>query len=76
MARYGNLDRAATFLDDALQSADVPICRQTYTVRGRACHNIVGELAGIGDSHEIVVIGAHYDSVRGVAQARTTMPPV
>jgi Zn-dependent M28 family amino/carboxypeptidase len=35
------------------------------TVGGRACHNIVGEEAGIGDSHEIVLIGAHYDSVQG-----------
>jgi Zn-dependent M28 family amino/carboxypeptidase len=64
-ARYGNLDRAATFIDDALESAGVPVCRETYTVRGRACHNVVAELAGIGDSHEIVLIGAHYDSVRG-----------
>ena len=63
--RYENLDRAATFIDDALQTTGVPVCRQTYTVHGRPCHNVVGELAGIGDSHEIVLIGAHYDSVRG-----------
>ena len=64
-ATYRNLDRAATFIHEALQSAGVPVSRQTYTVDGQACHNIVGELAGIGDTHEVVVIGAHYDSVRG-----------
>ena len=64
-ATYRNLDRAAAFIHEALQSVGVPVSRQTYTVDGQACHNIVGELAGIGDTHEVVVIGAHYDSVRG-----------
>ena len=64
-ATYRNLDRAAAFIHEAFQSAGVPVSRHTYTVDGQACHNIVGELAGIGDNHEVVVIGAHYDSVRG-----------
>lgn len=64
-AMYRNLERAAAFIHENLASAGVPVSRQTYTVDGQACHNVVGELAGIGDPHEVVVIGAHYDSVRG-----------
>src|SRR3982751_5922079 len=64
-ATYRNLDRAATFVHHALESAGLSVFRQTYTVNGHSCHNVVGELKGIGDGYEIVVIGAHYDSVRG-----------
>ena len=37
--------------------------RQTYELHGRACHNIEAEIRGVRP--EIVVIGAHYDSVFG-----------
>ena len=60
-----NLDRAATFIHHSLASAGLPVFHHTYTADGLACDNVVGELEGIGDDHEIVLIGAHYDSVRG-----------
>jgi hypothetical protein len=64
-ARYWNLDRAATFIHHSLQSAGLPVSLQTYAVDGQPCHNVISELTGIGDDHEVVLIGAHYDSVRG-----------
>lgn len=64
-ARYRNLDRADTFIQQSFKSAGLPVIHHTYSVEGKACHNIITELQGIGDGHEIVVIGAHYDSVRG-----------
>lgn len=74
-AKYGNLDLAATFIENGLQSAGVPVCRQTYTVRGRPCHNVVGELPGIGVAMRLFLSGRTTIQC-GVAQARTTMPAV
>jgi hypothetical protein len=64
-ATYRNLHRAATYIHQSLESEGLPVFRQTYTADGQACHNVVGELGGTGNGHEVVLIGAHYDSVRG-----------
>ena len=46
--------------------------RDSYEVRGLACHNIEVEIRGA--SPEIVLIGAHYDFVFG-SPARTITEP-
>jgi Zn-dependent M28 family amino/carboxypeptidase len=53
---------AADFIDQSLRSAGYATARQTFDVGGVRCANIEAELAG---SSEIIVVGAHYDTVWG-----------
>ncbi len=46
--------------------------RQTYQVGGKDCHNIEVQITGKSKPDEIVVIGAHYDSVIGTPGRTTT----
>jgi Zn-dependent M28 family amino/carboxypeptidase len=43
--------------------------RETYQVNGTDCYNLVVELPGRARGGEIVVVGAHYDSVPGTPGA-------
>ena len=56
---------AAYYIEEELQSFGFGTTRQSYSAGGIECHNIEAELRGTGDSAEIIVIGAHYDSVIG-----------
>jgi hypothetical protein len=56
--------RAADFIDRSLRAAGCSVSRQTYVVEGVTCANVEGEVRG-QQSDQIVVIGAHYDSVDG-----------
>jgi hypothetical protein len=61
--RYAQLDAAADFVEASLIRAGLSPRRDSYDLRGRACHNIEVEIRGARP--EILVIGAHYDSVFG-----------
>jgi Zn-dependent M28 family amino/carboxypeptidase len=63
MTRYPQLIRAATFIEDSFSRAGLQPRRESYELHGRACHNIETEIRGIHP--EILLIGAHYDSVLG-----------
>jgi len=67
--RYEALTAAAAFLEAALVDAGYRVERQSYTAFGRACDNLVVERRGTSTPEEIVVVGAHYDSVEGSAGA-------
>ncbi len=54
---------AADFIEQSLREAGCAVSRQTFEVEGVTCANIVAELRGRSD--EIVILGAHYDSVDG-----------
>lgn len=62
MTRYPQLNAAADFIENSFSRAGLVPRRDTYDVHGRACHNIETE---IGARPEILLIGAHYDSVFG-----------
>jgi len=62
MTRYPQLNAAADFIENSFFHAGLVPRRDTYDLRGRACHNIETE---IGARPEILLIGAHYDSVFG-----------
>jgi hypothetical protein len=62
MPRYPQLNAAADFIE-ILSRAGLRPRRDTYELNGRACHNIEAEISGVRP--QIVVIGAHYDSVFG-----------
>lgn len=63
LQHYGQLNAAADFIEGSFSRAGLQPQRQTYELQGRACHNLEVEIRGVRP--EIVVIGAHYDSVFG-----------
>jgi hypothetical protein len=63
MNRYPQLLAAADFIEATLAGAGLTPRRDTYELRGRACSNLEVEVRGARP--EIVLVGAHYDSVLG-----------
>ncbi len=63
--RPGTLEEAAAHIEAGLRSAGLAPRRQTFQARGGECHNVEAELRGAGPPGEIVILGAHYDSVVG-----------
>lgn len=63
MQRYPQLNAAADFIEASFARAGLQPRRDTYELGGQACHNIEVEIRGARP--EILVIGAHYDSVFG-----------
>jgi hypothetical protein len=68
-ARQQGLRRAADAIDQALSRAGYKVTRQPYEVDGRAAENLEATLAGAALADEIVVVGAHYDSLAGTTGA-------
>jgi Zn-dependent M28 family amino/carboxypeptidase len=62
---HDKLTEAADFLESSLSAAGYPVRKQQYDVSGKTCSNIEVELTGTDKPEEIVIIGAHYDSVSG-----------
>jgi Zn-dependent M28 family amino/carboxypeptidase len=63
MGHYGQLNAAADFIEDSFSRAGLHPRQDSYEVRGQACHNIEAEIPGTRPN--VVLIGAHYDSVFG-----------
>jgi Zn-dependent M28 family amino/carboxypeptidase len=63
MWHYVELNAAADFIQDSFSQAGLRTGRDSYEIRGQPCHNIAAEIPG--NRPEIIVIGAHYDSVFG-----------
>lgn len=63
MWHYAQLNAAADFIEDSFSRAGLRTRRDSYGTGGKPCHNIEAEIPG--DRPEIIVIGAHYDSVFG-----------
>jgi len=61
------LKAAATFIEQRFRSAGYAVDYQPYAVDGQTVYNVIAELPGTSD--EIVVVGAHYDSVKGAPGA-------
>jgi hypothetical protein len=60
---YSALQTAAVFIADRFSALGLPVREETYRAGDREVSNIMAEIRGIAHPHEIVVIGAHYDSV-------------
>lgn len=67
LSRYSALNDAAAFIEKSFADAGLEPRRDSYQADGKACHNIEVEIRG--SSPEIVLIGAHYDSVLGAPGA-------
>jgi len=63
MWRYPQLNAATDFIEASFSRAGLHPRRESYELRGQACQNIEVEIAGARP--EILLIGAHYDSVFG-----------
>jgi hypothetical protein len=61
------LARAADYIEAQFKAAGLQPRRHPYDVDGQTVFNIDAEVKGRGD--EVVVVGAHYDSVRGAPGA-------
>jgi hypothetical protein len=65
LTEYPNLLAAADFLEASFAEMGYTVSRQGYVSEGLAVDNLEVEIKGDGRADEIVVIGAHYDSVEG-----------
>ncbi len=65
LGMYHSLTAAVAFLVGEFEKASYPVHYQDYVVQGLPCSNLEVELCGSERPDEIVVIGAHYDSVPG-----------
>jgi Zn-dependent M28 family amino/carboxypeptidase len=59
------LNEAATFLETSFTKAGYKAKRQTFKALGENVSNIEVEIKGVSKPEEIVIVGAHYDSVYG-----------
>ncbi len=59
------LDEAAAFIFSSMNAAGYQPVSQWYSVSGRKCRNIEAEIRGADRSGEVVIVGAHYDTVPG-----------
>jgi hypothetical protein len=71
MWHYAKLNAAADFIEDSFSRVGLHARRDSYEIRGQACHNIEVEIPGepqgaaVSSPPSIILIGAHYDSVFG-----------
>jgi len=64
-----DLAAAADFIEAALSAAGYTVHRQSFEVQQRTCHNLEAEIPGTDRADQIVIVGAHYDSVLGTPGA-------
>jgi hypothetical protein len=60
---------AARYLEERLRESGYAVAREGFTAAAVDVHNLVVERRGVRRPDEIVVIGAHYDSVMGTPGA-------
>jgi Zn-dependent M28 family amino/carboxypeptidase len=59
------LRAAAEYIENTFTNSGYKVTRQTYTAGGENCDNLIVEIPGKTHRDEIIVVGAHYDSVSG-----------
>jgi Zn-dependent M28 family amino/carboxypeptidase len=62
---HDRLVMAADYIRATFAGAGYEVHRQPYEVAGKICENIEAEVRGGKRPDDIIVIGAHYDSVQG-----------
>jgi len=61
--KEGSLNNAADYIESVFTSSGYTVSRQTYSCYGQTVSNLIAEKNGT--DQEVVIIGAHYDSVPG-----------
>jgi acetylornithine deacetylase/succinyl-diaminopimelate desuccinylase-like protein len=67
--RDGTLGATANYIEEALQSMEYAVSSQAFMVQGTRVRNLEAVLGGTSLAEEIVLIGAHYDTVSGLPGA-------
>lgn len=57
------LQAAAEYIESQWQQQGYTVTRQTYRVEGVSCHNLEVNVVGQTRALEVILIGAHYDSI-------------
>jgi len=65
--KEGSLEKTVDYIESALTSSGYPVQRQTYLCYGKSVSNLIVEKTGT--EKDVVVIGAHYDTVPGTPGA-------
>lgn len=63
--RHENLEAAAVYIEETLRQLGYTVSSQEYLAEGKNVRNLEAEITGTRWPDEIVLIGAHYDSVHG-----------
>jgi Peptidase family M28 len=63
--RHEALTAAAQYVEGSLRAPGLTVHSQPFTVEGQTVRNLEVELPGSSRAGELVVVGAHYDSVLG-----------
>jgi Zn-dependent M28 family amino/carboxypeptidase len=63
--KAGTLEAGAGYIRSNLQEAGYSVREQSYSVAGHAASNLEAKVEGSDGGKNTVIIGAHYDSVRG-----------
>jgi Zn-dependent M28 family amino/carboxypeptidase len=69
IGRRDALERAAEYIESEFGAAGLQPAAQTYTAHGIPVRNVEVDLRGMQRPDEIVILGAHYDSVPGCPAA-------
>ncbi len=67
--RPQGLRAAAEYIRNVWTAQGFPVAKEAYEVANQRCVNLIVEQRGTGQPDEIVVVGAHYDSVIGTTGA-------
>jgi len=62
---YDNLAASAQFIRKSLESSGYSVADQNFMVAGKVCQNLEVEIRGVKNPEEIVIVGAHFDTVPG-----------
>ncbi len=65
LSRPKALHAASRYIRTSFETMGYRVIAQEYRVGNKAVHNLIAPLPGRGVSEDIVVVGAHYDSVWG-----------
>lgn len=63
LLKPAELEAAAEFIENSLQAGGFQPQSQWYKIRDTKCRNIEAEIRGTSRPEEVVIVGAHYDSV-------------
>lgn len=63
--KYKNLQASSHYIGKILEDSGYEVKKQEYETRGVRVENLEGEITGTQKPEEIVLVGAHYDSVPG-----------
>lgn len=67
---YPNVQRAAAYIERRLKDLGFTVMSQEYAARDHTYRNIEATLPGVpGHAHEVVILGAHYDTAEGAPGA-------